>query len=106
MRSPARKRPRSAHLALQSLETRDTPAGLWSAEPFDSAPALPADWDAVSTDDLRRPTTPSASSGVPGALPLAPGTRAWERSVLPADAGVQARVRLDGSGPVQLLLRG
>ncbi|HVK11085.1 MAG TPA: Ig-like domain-containing protein [Gemmataceae bacterium] len=100
MRSPAGKRP---PLALQSLEARDTPAGLWSAEPFDAAPALPADWDAVATGDLR---PAAAATGLAGALTLAPGTRAWERSVLPADAAVEARVRLDGAGPVQLLLRG
>ena len=93
MRSTSQKRSR---LALESLETRDTPAGLWSAETFDSGPRPPADWDVTSTGDLHPTVTTPGSSDVPGALTLPPGTRAWEQSILPTSAAVQARVRLTG----------
>ena len=99
MRSTSQKRSR---LALESLETRDTPAGLWSVESFDAGPTLPADWDVTSTGDLRPSVSAADNSGATGALTLPPGTRTWEQSVLPADAGVMARVRIDGTGPVQL----
>lgn len=97
MRSPAHRRPR---LTLVALEARETPAaGVWSAESFDAGPAPPADWDVRPVGDLR----PSVTAGE---LHVLPGGRAWEKSLLPADAGIRARVRLNGLGPAQLVLRG
>src|SRR5439155_18665488 len=82
--------------------------GFWSVESFEpSRAALPLEWAQWSGGAAHV----AAGAGLDSTAALvAPArsviTRAWETSALPADYGVQASLRWDGGGPVQVFVRG
>src|SRR6516162_9482020 len=101
---------RRAHLRLETLETRLSPAGTsWTVETFDTtAPgALPSGWSQTGTffvaaaraqslpNDLLSNAEASNQSG-----------RAWLGTIQPNDVRVSVSVFLDSLNPVQLVARG